>query len=71
MRTLVAFAYGAGGVLLIGVEDGSRNVSDVPHLTKIEEQLANFIADRHEPRLVPETHIIPFRKTRVLVERGK
>ena len=66
MRTLVAFANGAGGVLLIGVEDGSRKVCGVPDVTKIEEQLANFIADRLEPRLVPEIHIIPFRKTHVL-----
>lgn len=66
MRTLVAFANGAGGVLLIGVEDGSRKVCGVPDVAKTEEQLANFIADRIEPRLVPEIHIIPFRKTHVL-----
>ncbi len=66
MRTLVAFANGAGGVLLIGVEDGTRKVCGVPDVTKTEEQLANFIADRIEPRLVPEIHIIPFRKTHVL-----
>lgn len=66
MRTLVAFANGAGGVLLIGVEDGTRKVRGVSDVTKTEEQLANFITDRIEPRLVPEIHIIPFRKTHVL-----
>ncbi len=66
MRTLVAFANGAGGVLLIGVEDSSRKVLGVPDVTKTEEQLANFISDRIEPRLVPELHIIPWRKTHVL-----
>lgn len=38
----------------------------VPDVTKIEEQLANFIANRIELRLVPEIHIIPFRRTHVL-----
>lgn len=66
MRTLVAFANGAGGVLLVGVEDGTRKVVGVPDVTKVEEQLANFVSDRIEPRLVPEIHIIPWRKTHVL-----
>ena len=66
MRTLVAFANGAGGVLLIGVEDGTRKVLGVPDVTKTEEQLASFISDRLEPRLVPDIHIIPWRKTHVL-----
>ena len=66
MRTLVAFANGAGGVLLVGVEDGSRRVVGVSNATRTEEQLANFISDRIEPRLVPEIHIIPWRRTHVL-----
>ena len=66
MRTLVAFANGAGGVLLIGVEDCTRKVLGVPDVTKTEEQLANFISDRLEPRLVPDIQIIPWRKTHVL-----
>lgn len=66
MRTLVAFANGAGGTLLIGVEDGTRKVRGLLDVAKTEEQLANFISDRIEPRLLPEIHIIPFRKTHVL-----
>jgi len=66
MRTLVAFANGAGGVLVIGIEDGSRRVVGVVRPSKTEEQLANFISDHIEPRLVPEIHVIPWRKTHVL-----
>ncbi len=66
MRTLVAFANGAGGRLLVGVEDGSRKILGVPDTAKTEEQLANFISDRIEPRLVPEIHVIPWRKKHVL-----
>jgi len=67
MRTLVAFANGPGGILLVGVEDGSRKVVGLKEVTRTEEQLANFIADRIEPRLLPEIHIVPWRKTHVLV----
>lgn len=66
MRTLVGFANGASGVLLIRVADGTRKVLGVPDVTKVEEQLASLIADRIEPRLVPDIHIIPWRRSHVL-----
>lgn len=66
MRTLVSFANSAGGILLVGVEDGSRRVVGVPEVTRVEEQLANYISDRIQPRLVPEIQVIPWRKTHVL-----
>jgi ATP-dependent DNA helicase RecG len=66
VRTLVAFANSAGGVLLVGVEDGSRKVTGVPAATQVEERLANLVSDRIEPRLVPEIHILPWRKTYIL-----
>ena len=49
IRTIVAFANGAGGRILIGVTDGSRHVVGVTDPTEVEEQLANLIADRIEP----------------------
>jgi ATP-dependent DNA helicase RecG len=45
MRTLAAFANGAGGRLLIGVENKSRKILRVLDGVKAEEQLANFILD--------------------------
>ena len=69
MKTLVAFANGAGGILLIGVEDETRHILGTPDPTRLEGQLANWIVDRIEPRLVPEILIIPWRnKNLVLVE---
>ena len=62
MRTLVAFANGAGGRLLVGVENGSREIIGVPDTANTEEQLANFIADRIEPKLVPENPCHPLAK---------
>jgi predicted HTH transcriptional regulator len=49
-----------------GVEDGSRKVTGVPAVTQAEERLANLVSDRIEPRLVPEIHILPWRKTHIL-----
>jgi predicted HTH transcriptional regulator len=69
MRTVVAFANGAGGTLLLGVEDGSRQVRGIANPTRTEEQLASLIWDRIEPRLVPERQIIPWRRTYVLAVR--
>jgi predicted HTH transcriptional regulator len=66
VRTVVAFANGAGGTLLIGVEDGTRQVRGLTDPTKVEERLANLISDRIEPRLVPELQVIPWRKTYVI-----
>jgi ATP-dependent DNA helicase RecG len=66
IRTIVAFANGAGGIVLIGVTDGSRHVVGVVDPTKVEEQLANLISDRIEPRLVPELRVVPWRRTYVV-----
>lgn len=66
LRTLVGFANGAGGVLLVGVEDQTRRVVGVPEVTRTEERLACLVADSIEPRLIPELHIVPWRRTYLL-----
>jgi len=66
LRTIVAFANTAGGVLLIGVEDRSRAIRGVSEPLDLEERLANLISDRISPRLVPEIEILPWRRTQVL-----
>lgn len=63
LRTVVAFANTSGGVLLIGIEDGTRHVRGVDAPLDAEEQLANVIADGVLPRLVPELEILPWRRT--------
>lgn len=57
LKTLTAFANTAGGVLLIGIEDGSRSVLGVENPLDEEERLANLIADSIEPRLVPNLEL--------------
>lgn len=66
LRTIVAFANTSGGVVLIGVEDGSRRVTGLKNVLTEEERLANLIADSVTPRLVPSLEVMPWRKTQVL-----
>ncbi len=66
LRTIVAFANTAGGVLLIGVEDKSRHVRGIKEPLALEERLANLISDSIAPRLIPELEILPWRRTHVV-----
>jgi predicted HTH transcriptional regulator len=54
LKTLVAFANTAGGTVVIGVEDGSKNVRGVPDVLTAEEKLANLVSDLIRPRLIPD-----------------
>jgi predicted HTH transcriptional regulator len=66
LRTLVAFANTAGGILLIGVEDATNHVRGVREPLDLEERLASLICDNIEPRLLPDLEILPWRRTHVL-----
>ena len=66
LRTIVAFANTAGGVLLLGVEDATRNVCGVTKPLAMEECLANLISDSIFPRLIPNIEILPWRRNHVL-----
>lgn len=67
LHTITAFANTASGIVLIGVEDRSRDVRGVINPLEMEERLANLICDRIKPRLVPELEILPWRRTHLLV----
>ena len=67
LRSIVAFANSAGGVLVVGVEDKTRRVVGSSSPLVDEEKLASLIADRIEPRLVPDIAIVPWRRTQLLV----
>lgn len=58
LKTLVAFANSAGGLLLIGVADATRDVLGLPEPLQAEEQLCNLIADGIAPRLVPNVELV-------------
>ena len=66
LKTLVAFANTAGGTLLVGVEDRTRNVRGVPEALDVEERIANIVSDSIAPRLLPEIELLPWRRTQVI-----
>lgn len=67
LRTIVAFANTAGGILLIGVENKTRHVRGVAgDPLVLEERLANFIADGIRPHLVPDLEVLPWRRSYVV-----
>lgn len=67
LKTLTAFANTAGGVLLIGIEDGSKAVFGVGHPLDDEARLCSLIADSIEPRLVPSVELVNWKGRTVLV----
>ena len=60
IESAVAFANTAGGRLLIGVEDKSREVIGIEEPLDEEERVCNLIADNIEPRLVLNVELISF-----------
>jgi len=63
LRSIVAFANTAGGLLIVGVEDTTRRVRGVADPLEAEEKLANLISDNIAPSLVPELEVHSWRKT--------
>lgn len=66
LRTILAFANTAGGTLLVGVEDTTRNVVGVADPLAVEERLASLISDSIEPHLLPEIEILPWRRAHLV-----
>jgi predicted HTH transcriptional regulator len=66
LKASVAFANTAGGTLVIGVEDRSRDVRGVTDALDLEERLDNLVSDHIRPRIVPEIEVLPWRRTQVL-----
>lgn len=66
LRTVIAFANTAGGIVLIGVEDRTRDVRGVTDPLSLEERLASLISDKVQPHLLPDLEILPWRDTHVV-----
>jgi len=65
--TLIAFANTAGGSLVIGVEDGTKNVRGLADPLKEEERLTSLIADRISPRMAPSIDVVAWRSAQLIV----
>ena len=69
LRSIVAFANTAGGTILVGVEDGTRHVLGIQEPLRAEERVANLIADRVSPQLLPDIELLRHRDRLVLAVR--
>jgi predicted HTH transcriptional regulator len=53
IQTIIAFANTAGGTLVIGVKDKTKEIIGLDNLLKDEEKIASAIADSVVPLLIP------------------
>ncbi|CCB87473.1 ATP-binding protein [Parachlamydia acanthamoebae] len=66
LKTLVAFANTAGGILIVGKEnDGS--VTGIKDVFEAEERLTNAISDSIYPPLMPEIDVISIEEASLLI----
>jgi ATP-dependent DNA helicase RecG len=67
IRTVVAFANTAGGMIIIGVKDKTKEVIGIKNILLEEERLSNVIADSIEPLLIPDIEIVTYDDKELLV----
>lgn len=68
MRTIVAFANTAGGIIVIGRDDNG-DIVGVEDPLQVEEQLVNSIADSIAPMLMPNIEIVSIESKYLLCVR--
>ncbi len=66
LKTIVAFANTAGGILLIGLSPQGE-ILGVENVFKAEEKLANSVADSIHPAMLPEIEISTLNGKNILV----
>lgn len=66
LKAIVAFANTSGGIVVLGVEDGTKKIKGVRDVLAEEERLASLITDCISPKLVPSIEVMSWRKTQVL-----
>ena len=69
LRTVAAFANTAGGTIVIGVADRTRDLRGVGDPLDLQERAASLISDSIQPRLLPDLEVIGFRDRQLLAVR--
>jgi predicted HTH transcriptional regulator len=67
LQTMAAFANTAGGSIVIGVRDKTKDIVGLTDPLADEERLANAIADGIRPLLAPDFHIHSWRDRQLIV----
>jgi len=69
VRTVAAFANTAGGTILVGVTDRTRDIRGIGDALDLEERAANLISDSIQPRILPDLEVISYRNRQLLAVR--
>lgn len=69
VRAVIAFANTSGGLVLIGVDDGTAHVRGVDDPVAAAERAVSVLTDAIAPRLVPDVQVLAFRSAHVLAIR--
>ncbi len=69
LRTVAAFANTAGGTVVIGVADRSRDVRGTANTMDLEERAINLISDSIQPRILPDIEVLKYRDRQLLAVR--
>src|ERR1700738_5337065 len=67
IQTIIAFANTAGGVLLIGVKNQTKEIVGLMNILQEEEKIANSIADSVSALLIPNLQFCSFRDRDMLI----
>jgi ATP-dependent DNA helicase RecG len=67
VQTAIAFANTAGGVILVGIKDTTKEVVGLADIIEDELRIANAIADTVSPLLVPSFQLSSWRHRDVLI----
>ena len=67
IQTIVAFVNTAGGTLVVGIKDKTKEVVGLQNILQEEERLASAIADSISPQLIPSFQLHTWRKRDLLI----
>lgn len=67
MHSIIAFANTAGGIIVVGIDDGSRLIRGVADPLKEADRLANLVSDHIVPRLVVNIEMVSWRSKQLLI----
>lgn len=67
VQTVVAFANTAGGMLIVGIKDKTKEIIGLNDILEEEERIANAIADSVSPLLIPSLQLHTWRDRDLLI----
>ncbi len=67
VKTIIAFANTAGGTLVIGIRDKTKEIIGVKDVLKEEERIANAVSDSISPQIIPNFQFYTWRKVDLLI----